>query len=364
MCYLKIAARFAIASAIIGCSSSSKTLSIDARADSSVPTSDVGFPIATDTDGGSDAFSPAPDLALPSEWTNDSPIEVSSGPDVRLDVSSDVSGAYDASACYWPTASSYSLRHFRFTLTTPDGQTQSPPKIDTHVDAGGWAIHDFEGKVVSKIGNQLNVDSCVASASCQPSNYHFVLCDSLAGNCSADSSPVAITAAVPRDRRVRIVWHLDNDVPGFCPGLYFLVIYDAELGATQGNILFVGSGGRQESGSGTASTPLQSLPFSVTTRALGCGQEKAAAIFEPDDYAFVFTSNATSASLHLATGDSGSLTLPSPTGGTQQLQFHCLDAVQPDHTDDYWNWDFWASDDVVSALPDAGSADHGLGTSE
>jgi hypothetical protein len=31
-----------------------------------------------------------------------------------------------------------------------------------------------------------------------------------------------------------------------------------------------------------------------------------------------------------------------PAGNAQRLLIHCLDAVQPAHTDDYWNWDFWA----------------------
>ena len=60
--------------------------------------------------------------------------------------------------------------------------------------------------------------------------------------------------------------------------------------------------------------------------------------------------------LELATGESSSFEFAAGSGPTQQLQVHCLDAVQPAATDDEWNWDFWAADETVVApsLPDAG----------
>jgi hypothetical protein len=73
-------------------------------------------------------------------------------------------------------------------------------------------------------------------------------------------------------RRVRVVWHLDNDAPGYSRGLYFLAIYDREPSSGTGNILFVGSGGRRDSVTSGAQNPLKDLPFSVSSQALGCGQ--------------------------------------------------------------------------------------------
>jgi hypothetical protein len=262
-----------------------------------------------------------------------------------------------AAACQWQSAVVYTLPHFRFLLTTPDGQSQSPPKgTNPTVDAGGWPIHDFEGKVTSRVGNQLGVDSCMQPGSCAASFYQFTLCDSSSG-CRTIASPAPIEAAIPLGRRVRVVWHLDNDVPSFSPGLYFLAIYDAEAGASVGNLLFAGSGGRSDSKSGV-SNPLQQLPFTVSTQALGCGRSQGGAgtMSDADDYAFIFAAkDGAAASLQLPAGQNGSLTVASPVGGTQRLQFHCLTAVQPNHTDDYWNWDFWASGVAASAAVDGGS---------
>ena len=252
----------------------------------------------------------------------------------------------DGPTCFWTRNA---LPHFRFLLTTPDGQPQSPPRSYASVDAGSWAIHDFEGKVTSKLGNQLSVDSCVSPASCQPSVYQFTFCDPSATDCyaSSSSSPSPMEAAIPVGHLVRVVWHLDNDAPDYSPGLYFLAIYDAEPGAHDGSILFVGSGGRSDDNVQPGPNPLQRLLFSVATKALGCGMA----------YAFVFQAkNGVASSLQLATGESGTLSLAPPSGGSQLLNFHVLDAVQTGYSDDYWNWDFWASADAP--LPgDAGSGE-------
>ena len=278
--------------------------------------------------------------------TEPTPIGDAATPDRPSDAHQD---SLDDPTCFWKTLARSTLPHFRFLLTTPDGQPQSPPTSLASVDAGSWAIHDFEGKVTSKVGDQLSVDSCVSPASCQPSVYQFTFCDPSATSCrasSSSSSPSPMEAAIPLGQLVRVVWYLDNDVPEYSPGLYFLAIYDAEPGPHDGSILFVGSGGRSDDKVYPAPNPLQSLPFSVATKALGCD---AARPYGADDYAFVFqTKDGVASSLQLATGESGTLSLTPPSGGSQLLNFRVLDAVQTALTDDYWNWDFWASADVPS----------------
>jgi hypothetical protein len=258
----------------------------------------------------------------------------------------------------------YALPHFSFLLTTPDGQEQSPPSYYNPLPDGSnpWPINDFEGQVVSQSGNQLTVDSCIPTLPCQPSLYRFTVCSGY-GPCQAIGSGADISIPVPGGRRIRVVWHLDNDVPGFCPGLYYLAVYDAEPGPSQGNILFLGSGGRPNSTTSTYAfgpNPMKDLPFSVTTERLWCGTAPSDAPGSSwwDDFAFVFTAKSgTSTPLRLATGESGTLDVAAPAGSVQRLHFHCIDAVQPDLFDDYWNWDFWASGDIpASAADDLGSS--------
>ena len=260
-----------------------------------------------------------------------------------------------ARSCYWQASSGrYGLEHFAFLLTTPDGQAQSPPNRYSTPDGSAWPTNDFVGRIVNKSGNQFSVDSCLSAASCQPTLYHFALCDSL--SCSATDSAAPITLPVPIDRRVRVVWHMDNDAPGWCPGLYWLAVYDAEPGAPQGNLLFLGSGGRQPDTTGSPSNPLNTLPFSVALKALACGgTARDASSAMGDDYAFVFSpKNGSGPSLQLATGESGTFEFTPSAGNAQRLFIHCLDAVQPAHTDDYWNWDFWATGEPVASTVDGG----------
>ena len=262
-------------------------------------------------------------------------------------------------ACYWQESGGrYMLPHFTFLLTTPDGQAQTPARGKPPQDAAGptWPINDFVGQVASRGGNQFTVDSCVPPATCQPTLYRFTLCNATGmGGCGAVDSPAPIELPAPVGRGVRVVWHLDNDAPGWCPGLYFLAVYDAEPGPGYGNLLFLGSGGRQDSTGGTAN-PLKDLPFSVATERRWCGQIAYDAPYSlaADDYAFVFAPKNGGAALRLGTGESGAFEVAAPGGGTQRLRMHCLDAVQPNHTDDYWNWDFWGTGEAGGAV-DAGS---------
>jgi hypothetical protein len=209
--------------------------------------------------------------------------------------------------------------------------------------------------VTSQVGNQLTVDSCVASAGCEPSLYRFVVCNGAFGACQAVDTDANISVGVPVGWRVRVVWHLDNDVPGFCPGLYWLAVYDAETGSTKGNILFLGSGGRSNGTSGVAANPMKDLPFSVATEALHCGAAAQDALsWSGDDYAFVFTPKSAGTPLHLATGQSGLFDVAAPQGGSQRLQLRCIVAVQPQGTDDSWNWDFWGTGELPEATVDGG----------
>jgi hypothetical protein len=60
-----------------------------------------------------------------------------------------------------------------------------------------------------------------------------------------------------------------------------------------------------------------------------------------DDYAFLLSpKSGPGATLQVATGETGTFEFTAASGAAQKLQVHCLDAVQPAMTDDYWNWDF------------------------
>jgi hypothetical protein len=269
----------------------------------------------------------------------------------------ETTGLDSALSCLWQKSGGrYGLSHFTFLLTTPDGRPQSPPTYGTPDGATPWPINDFEGTVTSQVGNQLTVDSCIQPAPCQPSPYRFVVCNGAFGACKAVDTGANISVGVSVGRRVRVVWHLDNDVPGFCPGLYWLAVYDAETGPTKGNILFLGSGGRAASTGGVAANPMKDLPFSVATQALHCGPPAQDALSWPgDDYAFLFTSKTgTGTPLRLETGQFGFLDVASPQGGSQRLQLRCIVAVQPQGTDDYWNWDFWGTGEPPDLTVDGG----------
>jgi hypothetical protein len=299
------------------------------------------------------------DAGLDGPLPQDSPLASDLGPDAS---GSDIGGpdaadADTAGACLWQTSGGrYTLDHFSFLLTTPDGQEQFPPS--TARDSGSYPINDFQGRIVSAEGNRFAVDSCLSASSCQPSLYSFSLCNTSQSLCQLDSSHSSIQIAIPLERLVRVVWHMDMDAPGFSPGLFWLAIYDGEPGATNGNILFLGSGGYKPGyPAGATVNHLSELPFSVTLRPLNCGGSMGDASPARDDYAFEFMAkNDAGVTLELATGEIGSFQFTAGSGPTQRLQVHCLDAVQPAATDDYWNWDFWAADEtVVEPLPpDAG----------
>ena len=323
---------------------------------------DAGPDLATPSpDVAPDTVSPSPDLRFPRDLGPDIPADLGEdttfpSPDLPLGVEAgkaeagppEVLGADTAQGCYWQKfGGRYTLKHFTFLLTTPDGKAQLPPSGMPVIDAGSpWPINDFEGLVVNNNGNQLTVDSCDPALPCQSALYRFTLCDGF--TCAAASSPAPVEAPIPIGRRVRVVWHLDN-YTSFCPGLYWLAIYDAEAGPTQGNILFLGSGGHEPSTATSSTNYFDTLPFSVSLRPLLCGPRPDGGIVVGDDYAFVFTpKTGIGATVELQTGQSGYFTFAAPSRNPERLLIHCLDAVQPDHTDDYWNWDFWATGEILA----------------
>lgn len=305
------------------------------------------------TDGARDAGLESAQLPLDSSTTGDL------AADARTDDAAkpDAGDAEPGTTCIWQNTLSgrYQLEHFSFLLTTPDGQEQTPPSGRPGQDAGSPQINDFEGRIVSVAGNRFSVDSCLSSA-CQPSLYQFALCSSLESACRFDDSQSSIEMAIPSGRHVRVVWQISMDVPSFSPGLYSLAIYDSEPGATKGNLLFLGSGGNKPSSSGDSKIGPIALPFTVALHPLNCRDTTRDAFVPPDadDYAFVFKSAGAALPLQLATGETGTLGIFTDVRPPQQLQVHCLDAVQPAGTDDYWNWDFWAVAVVAPPPADAG----------
>lgn len=241
-----------------------------------------------------------------------------------------------ATGCLWQGYGD-NLRHFTFVLTTPDGLT--------HVvtGGGGGPTQLLDGRVTELAGNTLGVDTCLDPQSCQPNVYRFALCASR--QCSATVGPGPIDVGVAIGRHVRVAWRLDNYQPTYCPGLYWLALYDAEPGATEGNLLFVGSGGRNPTPNAIASDviPFEELPFAIALAPLSCNHTNADTSGDTDDdYAFSFSSKAAGGTpLRLATGESGVFAFVDSTGKTQRLELHCLSAVQLAITDNYWNWDFW-----------------------
>jgi hypothetical protein len=350
---------------VASCSDSSSKPSVDSGLDTG---KDLAFNVADlvpdlpsdlPPDLPADKVMPPPDLPYGIEVGLEAGgAEAGPASEVGAEVAGLETGAVDRpQSCLWQKSGGrYALRHFTFGLTTPDGQAQALPNIPTTDGGAQWPIHDFEGVVTKQAGNQLTVDSCDPSLPCQPSPYRFVVCEGAYGGCSAVDSGAAIAMGIPVGRRVHVVWHLDNDVPGFCPGLYFLAVYDAEPGRTRGNVLFVGSGGRSAStGSGTPN-PLSDLPFSVATEPLHCGGEKPEVAIFGDDYRFVFTpKSGAGMPLLLETGQSGAFDVAAPQGGLQRLQLHCVVAVQPQYFDDYWNWDFWGTGETSVSPVDGGT---------
>jgi len=227
------------------------------------------------------------------------------------------------------------------------------------MDAGVSPINDFEGRIVSVEGTQFTIDSCLSASSCQPSPYRFTLCSSLGSPCQSSDLPTSLETILPQGRRVRTTWYMERE-NAFCPGLYWLAIYDAEPVATKGNLLFLGSGGYQPSYTGGDGRHLDELPFTVALRSLRCEELRDSnPEYWDNDYAFLFTPKSDDGPpLRLATGESGSFAFTGESGSAQRLQVRCLVAVQPTgNTDDFWNWDFWAVNETDLAPPTDASSD-------
>jgi hypothetical protein len=351
-----------------GCGSHSQRLSLDSGGpdgtvgDMAVLAKEAGAPSAPDLSAVLEVAPLIPDSSIAGDLQLDVPADLGFDSPLLPDSSTagdlGIEAADTGKACFWQTPGGmYVLKHFKFLLTTPDGNEQSPPRTYLTPDAAVKPTNDFEGRIASVEGNQFTVDSCLSPSSCQPSLYRFTLCGGSFGSCKADELPTSLQTAIPSGRRVRTVWYMENETPGFCPGLYWLAVYDAEPGATKGNILFLGSGGYKPDSTGASTKHLGELPFSVSLRALSCGNLGDARRFG-DDYAFEFTPrDGGGEPLRLATGETGSFEFTSGSGSAQRLQIRCLDAVQPGSTDDYWNWDFWAVNETALAPPTDASSD-------
>jgi hypothetical protein len=243
-----------------------------------------------------------------------------------------------AATCLWPTAVRYTLRHFDFTVTAPDGTGYSRASIG--VDAGVALASPIVGRVTDVEGYRFKVDSCVQGSSCQPTVYTF-------------NVPSNVQLRIPVGKTVRVDWALLAP-DTFSPGAASLSVLDNDPGTTNGNLLFAGMSGMMVSANARYSP--DTLPFSATLQALNCkvpGADSGLASWG-DDFAMVVTAkNGSGQTLKLATGETGTLEYSTQAGGTDRVRIHCLDAVLPAATDDYWNWDFWAETDLP--MPDGGT---------
>ena len=243
--------------------------------------------------------------------------------------------------CLWPTAIRYTLPHFDFTVTAPNGTeyTRMNSGADAGLDAGAPLSTPLVGRVTEVQGTLFKVDTCIQGSSCQPAVYTFKVSVSPSFNTSAD-----IQLKILAGKTIRVDWALSRSL-SFSPGLASLSVLDDDPG-TRGNLLFAGASGMEVSTNTRYSS--DSLPFTASLQALNCKLPRMdGAASWADDFAMVATpKNGQGQSLKLATGETGPLEYTTQTGATDRVRIHCLDAVQPSATDDYWNWDFWVESDL------------------
>ncbi len=142
------------------------------------------------------------------------------------------------------------------------------------------------------------------------------------------------------ERNIRVDWQLVAPIY-FDVGTAFLAAYDQDDGVTHDALLLAGVGGLFVEDNATYKP--DSLPFNFTLRRQNCGRSAADAAYQlGDDYTMIVVrKDGVGQSLALATGEAGSLDYTLPSGSLESVTVHCLSAVQPNVTDDYWNWDFW-----------------------
>ena len=188
------------------------------------------------------------------------------------------------------------------------------------------------------------MDTCLPGTGCQPAVYSFQFCTGIACPAGSDQSPTDIQAHLPVGKKIRVEWQLFA-AGGFAPGAAYLAVHDEDDGATYNTLLLGGAGGMGVLYSEKYAPT--NMPFDFTLQKQNCGRNGADADFQfGDDYTMIVRrTDGLGQPLALATGEVGSLEYALPSGSTASVRIHCLSAVQPGATDDYWNWDFWLERD-------------------
>ncbi len=275
---------------------------------------DAGLVAAVPEAGGA-----APDLAAD---------QAQAAPDAGIEAPAPEAG--DARGCLWPNAVRYTLHHFDFTVTTPNGTKYGRSSFAP--DAASTILSPLLGVVAESESPVFKLDTCLPGTGCQPAVYTFSL------------SPSDIQVRLPVGRKIRVDWQLVAP-GGFAPGTGFLAVHDADDGITQDALLLAGAGGMSVDDNATYKP--DGLPFNFTLHRQNCGRSKADVGYQlGDDFTMtVVRRDGLGQPLALATGEAGSLDYALASGSLESIGIHCLSAVQPSATDDYWNWDFWLGSD-------------------
>jgi hypothetical protein len=207
---------------------------------------------------------------------------------------------------------------FAFTVTLPDGSTQSCHDAWSAGSAGNRAPQSgtISGWVSAADATSFAVDTCVSGSGCATETYQFAV-----------EAP-ALSLALPIGRRVSVSWSIE----AYWGCTQSLVVADAASTA----LWFAGTDGLID--------PALPKPFSVATTAVSCSdpsQSDGCGGMLPGDYAFVFTPLSGAPSLTLATGQTGTLALTVDT--VQHLTVNNLRSYQTELCDDYGNWAWWAA---------------------
>ena len=246
----------------------------------------------------------------------------------------------DTLACLWPTAVRYTLQNFDFRLTAPDGMEYS--RASFKVDASIPVPQLLTGIVTEAQASSLKIDTCAPGAGCQPTVYAFRFCTSY--NCDASSD---LQVRIPVGQKIRVDWRLVGS-GSFDPGTAYLAAFDDGGGVTRGALLLAGAAG-MEVREGVRFAP-SGLPFDFSLVRQNCRSSGAYSLFsEADDYTMIVARrDGLGSPMSLVTGAVGSLDYALAAGGSARARIHCLSAVQPAATDDYWNWSFWLESDPTA----------------
>jgi hypothetical protein len=242
----------------------------------------------------------------------------------------------------WPSAIRYTLHHFDFKVTAPDGTVYS--RDNSTPDGGSLPPTSLLGVVTEAQGPMFKLDTCLPGTGCQPVVYSFRFCTDYFCGASSD-----LQVHLPVGKKIRVDWQLVAPAIFFDVGAAFLAAYDQDDGATHDALLLAGLGGLYVQDNETYKP--DGVPFNFTLHKQNCGRSQADAAYQlGDDYTMIVArKDGVGQSLALATGEAGRLDYALPSGSLESVRVHCLDAVQPEATDDYWNWDFWLETDTTAA---------------